>query len=302
MNEIEKKSNLTFINLGECGENLKTFYNLKSNENLYIASFETSYYLENRVTSEFEYEIYLKNGSELKDLSSCNNESFSVSSSIYNFDMINYDEAKIFNMQGYNIYNLSSDFYTDICSGAYINENDIVIKDRIEYIYPKNVSFCSNGCELYKVEIESKRIECNCKFSYSENNEEINNNKTKLDARDDNFLVYLLDSLNYKIFRCYKILTKLKFKVLLKNTGFFFGIGFSLLNIICCFIFSYHYLPQLRIQIYKLLPRNNDLLKGKKNEIKAKRNKGSKNEKYSKNNLSRNSKIKIKNEKTNSKK
>jgi hypothetical protein len=278
MNEIEKKSNLTFINLGECGENLKTFYNLKSNENLYIASFETSYYLENRVTSEFEYEIYLKNGSELKDLSSCINESFSVSSSISNLDMINYDKAKIFNMQGYNIYNLSSDFYTDICSGAYINENDIVIKDRIEYIYPKNVSFCSNGCELYKVEIESKRIECNCKFSYSENNEEINNNKTKLDASDDNFLVYLLDSLNYKIFRCYKIMPKLKFKILLKNTGFFFGIGFSILNIICCFIFSYHYLPQLRIQIYKLLPRNNDLLKGKKYKRKAKRNKGSKSE------------------------
>ena len=269
----EKNSNLTFIYLEECGENLKKFYNLDPNENLYIVSFENYNNTENKVTNEFKYEIYLKNGTELEDLSVCNDITISVSSPICNFDMINFDEAEIFIKQGYNIYNLSSEFYTDKCSGANINGNDIVLKDRIEEIYPNNVSFCSNGCELNNVKIESKRIKCTCNISNNEENVEINNNQTQLNVSDDNFLIYLLDSLNYKIFECYKIIIKLKFKDVIKNTGFFFGLGFLIFNIICCFIFAYHYLPQIRIQIYKLLPNNKNLLKEKKNKKISKKNK-----------------------------
>ena len=288
IDEIEDSSNLTFIDLEECGEKLKKFYNLDSNENLYIVSYESPNYIENRATNEYKYEIYLKNGTELKDLSTCNNISISVSSSIIDLDLINYEEAQIFSLQGYNIYNLSSEFYTDLCSSANINGNDIVLKDRIEDIFPKNVTFCSNGCELDKVEIKSKRIKCNCAISYDE---EINNNQTsenKLKPSDDNFLVYLLDNVNYKVFGCYKILFKLKFKILIKNIGFFFGIVFLLFNIICFFIFSCYYLPQLRIQIFKFLPENEYLLKGKKSERLPKRKTKTNNAIYSKKIFSRN--------------
>ena len=48
-------------------------------------------------------------------------------------------------MQGYDIYNLSSEFYIDKCAAANINGNDIVLKDRKENIYPSNVSFCEKG-------------------------------------------------------------------------------------------------------------------------------------------------------------
>lgn len=54
----------------------------------------------------------------------------------------------IFDEQGYDIYNLSSEFYNEKCSGAFINGNDIIIDDRRKDLYPYNVSFCSNGCEL----------------------------------------------------------------------------------------------------------------------------------------------------------
>ena len=270
IDEVEEKNyNLTFIYLEECGEILKQFYNLAPNEILYIVSYESYNNNGNRVTKEFKYEIYLKNGIELKDLSACNDLTISVTSPISNFDMINYDKAEIFIKQGYNIYNLSSEFYTDKCTGAYINENDIVLKDRIEEIYPNNVSFCPNGCELNNVKIESKRIKCTCNISVNEENVEINSSQTKLNDSDDNFLIYLLDSINYKIFGCYKIIIKLKFKDAIKNTGFFFGIGFLIFNIICCFIFFYHYLSQLRIQIYKLVPNNKNLLK-KRNQIISK--------------------------------
>ena len=146
---------------------------------------------------------------------------------------------------------------------AHINGNDIVIKDRLEDIYPHNVSFCSKGCELSNIDIDSKIVNCSFNISYSEQNLEenvdINNNQTKLNE-SDNFVIYLLDSLNYKIFLCYKIILKLQIKDLVNNLGFYFGIGFILFNIICCFIFSIYFLPKLRIQVYKLLPSKKILL------------------------------------------
>ena len=192
-------------------------------------------------------------------------------------DIANYNEAEIFNIQGYNIYNLSSEFYTDKCTGANICGNDIVIKDRLDEIYPNNASLCSNGCELNSVKIQSKRVKCSCNISFVEDEEkiEINTNQTKLNA-SDNFAIYLLDSLNYKIFGCYKIILKLQFKDLISNIGFFFGIGFILFNIICFIIFLRYYLPKMRIQIYKLLPSEKKFIKVNKNEAKSKINKTSK--------------------------
>ena len=79
-------------------------------------------------------------------------------------------------MQRYNIYNLSSEFFTDKCSSSKINGNDIVIRDRIEEIYPYNVSFCSSGCELNNIKIETKRVKCSCNISYVDENIELSNN------------------------------------------------------------------------------------------------------------------------------
>ena len=62
INIYEINSNLTYIYLGKCEENLKNHYKLDSNENLYIATFETLNNIENRVTNQSIFRIYLKNG------------------------------------------------------------------------------------------------------------------------------------------------------------------------------------------------------------------------------------------------
>ena len=259
--------NLTFINLEKCEQELKTFYKLDSDENLYLVTYENLNDIENRVTNQFQFEIYLKNGTELEDLSACNNFPISVSSSIAKLDKINYDKAEIFNSQGYDIYNLSSGFYKDKCTTANINGNDIILKDRIEDIYPHNASFCSNGCELNNVEIESKRVSCSCDINYTEEYTSIFNNDTKTIAKE-NFLTYLLDNVNYQIFECYKILFDTNIKNLISNVAFFFGAGTLIFNFICFLIFSFSFLPSLRIKIFKLLPTKKILLNKTKAESK----------------------------------
>ena len=259
--------NLTFINLEKCEEELKTFYKLDSDENLYLVTYENLNNIENRVTNQFQFEIYLKNGTQLKDLLVCDTFPISVSSSIAKLDLINYEKAEIFNSQGYDIYNLSSEFYKDKCSTANINGNDIIIKDRKEEIYPHNASFCSNGCELNKVEIVSKRVNCSCDINYIEININISNNDTKTIAKE-NFLSYLLDNVNYQIFECYKIIFKTNIRNLISNAAFFFGIGTLIFNIICYLVFSFSFLPNLRIKIFKLLTSKKSLLNKTKVESK----------------------------------
>ena len=64
--EIKKKSdNLTFIDLGQCGEDLWKYYKLKPEERFYIISVDSISKISTRVINDYDFEIYLKNGTEL---------------------------------------------------------------------------------------------------------------------------------------------------------------------------------------------------------------------------------------------
>ena len=265
-------SNLTFINLDKCEDYIRRFYHLDKNEILYIISAEIKNPSTNRVTNEFIFNIYLKNGTELEYLSICNNKnsSFYVTSALTNLDLANFDEAQDLYDQGYNIYNLTSEFYTDGCSPAKIGSNDITLDDR-KLIYPQNISFCPGECDFFEVMIETKRVRCACDSFYTEKYINISTSFIKVNA-SDNFFIYLLDNFNYKIFKCYHILLKLDFNNLLKNIGFIFGVIVFFINLICLFIFSCCSLSQLRLQIYKSLPDKKNLMETlSKNESNFKR-------------------------------
>ena len=72
-------SNLTYMNLGECHDKLIDFYNLNKNEKLYILSVDSNAKLSKKYTNDYSFEIYLKNGTKLEDLSICKNIPLSIS-------------------------------------------------------------------------------------------------------------------------------------------------------------------------------------------------------------------------------
>ena len=249
--------NLTFLHLEECGNELRRFYNLSLDDKLYIISVDILSKISYKIINDFNFEVYLKNGTKLKYLNICNNSSISISSSIVKKDLAHINEAEIFNNQGYDIYDLESEFYIDKCSAANINGNDIVIKDRIKDIYPYNISFCSNDCILTNIDLESKRVNCSCKISDNNKSIELNNSESEININDnDNFFIYLLDKINYKIFKCGKIFKKVKIKDYLNNSGFFLGIFYTIFNIICFILFTFVFTKKIRNQILKLAPQN----------------------------------------------
>ena len=288
LNELKNNySNLTFIQLGQCTEKLIEYYNLNQTEKLIIISMDSYTKLSTHIINDFNFEVYIQNGTQLEDLSVCKNIIVFISSPIINEELSHLKEAQIFQVQGFDIYNLTSEFYTEKCSAAYINGNDITIKDRIIEIYPYNIEFCPQKCELKNVDIDSQRLNCNCNISFINYYSQIESNiENKLTERsEENFFIYLLDMLNYKIFACPSVLYKSKIEDYKNNSGIFIGAGIILFIFINSFIFTHSFLNQIRIDIFKLIPK--DKLYYSKNSchkiLKSKRKRLSLNKRIGKN-------------------
>ena len=72
--------------------------------------------------------------------------------------------------QNIDIFNLSSDFYTDLCYNYESNiDKDVALKDRILIYFP-NITLCENGCETIGVNVTTLEAICECTFNIKENN------------------------------------------------------------------------------------------------------------------------------------
>ena len=199
---IKQYSNLTFVNLDNSIEILKQAYNLPPDEKLYIFVIDSPNFSHKSPINKYNFEIYLRNGTQLKDLSSIYDSKILVSSKIIYPEMIYYDKAKQFYEFGYDIYNRSDKFYTDNCAQAWDNGNDITLSDRVKYYYPSNASLCNEGCEYHNVDFETQRMICEC---YINPNINISKEEEKEEEKDESYLDYFLSLINYKITLCYNL-------------------------------------------------------------------------------------------------
>ena len=116
----------TFLNLSECEPALKSYYGIDINKTLYI--FKVDSYIEGKTGPNVEYEIYYNFGTKKLnqlDLSICEGKEILIG---YPVDI---SENEL------DLYNSSSDYYSDICY-TYTNSKgtDVTLNDRqMEYIY-----------------------------------------------------------------------------------------------------------------------------------------------------------------------
>ena len=107
--------NMSSINLGECENQLKQFYNLPKNESLLILKFEVK--KKDMKIPRIEYEVYyLSEEKKLYklDLNICNDLNIII------YNPMELDEKNI------DIFNYSSNYYKEICY-TYTTKNDIDI-------------------------------------------------------------------------------------------------------------------------------------------------------------------------------
>ena len=208
--------NNTFIEFPpESINSLKNNFGLDlNNDKIYILITE---YLDNDLNSavkNFDYKIFLENGTLLN----INEDIYvNVYLPLVDLNSAKYNYSIYFAEQGYDIYNKNDKFYNDKCTPAYLNNNDITIKDRRNDIYP-NITLCQENCNYKGFNKEEKLIICDCNINVNKNYTKKSDNFFEED--NGNFFNYFLDNINYEILKCYILL--ISFENLRKKFAFYF--------------------------------------------------------------------------------
>ena len=213
-------------------------------------------------TSDYDYVLILENGKQL-NISIINEDLLlKITLPIRDLDLANFELAKDFSKKGYDIYDKKSEFYSDICISVSIKDNDIVLKDRKSDIFPNNVKLCKRNCIYKYINIKDQRIICECNLN---TNKIYNDENGFIEEDNDNLVDYVLDNINYKIFKCYHLLSN--FNNLKKNPYFYINLVISAIIIILYLKYIIFKINNIRIEVFKEIPTKQKLLQLIKEQI-----------------------------------
>ena len=272
-NNVIENDNISSLNLGECENKLKEYYNISMDESLII--YKMDFYPENSFVPIIQYKIYNKKG-DLLNLSVCENITIDISTPV-NLSKTNIDISKLNETinSGIDIFNISSDFFNDICNTfSSSNGTDVPIKDR-KKDYFQDISFCEEGCVYGGFNGTNNKVVCNCNVKQNSNNEKINNKEIK-----NSFTKILSDS-NLKVLKCiYLYGIPIKF---FKNYGSYIFIFCEISEIILLiYTFYIGYYPLMKF--IKLIDINIYYKNNNNNQIKTINNPPKKHNNFNKDN------------------
>ena len=151
--EEQLKNGISAIDLGNCTQVLKEYYNISKEDNLILLNIESkknkneNYSDHNsfNLGKNTQLEIFDYSGRKL-DLSVCK-EDIKVMKYIGDVtEELDIQSAMDLSEKGIDVFNPEDDFFNDICHQYDNSEGkDIILNDRRTEIY-KNATFCENGC------------------------------------------------------------------------------------------------------------------------------------------------------------
>ena len=208
---------ISIIDLGDCEEKLRSYYTIPEEESLII--YKTDVKTSDLINSYIQYEIYNPVDLVRLNLSICYDSKITISSKL-NLDNSTLSLYNSLFEYGYNLFNRSDSFYTDICC-TYTTQNgtDITLADRESEIYNNNdITFCQVGCELIEFNSVTQYAKCYC-------NPQINEIEAILTSSDDKFVLEMfkesifttIENSNLLVLKCYKL--ALDTSTLLNNYG-----------------------------------------------------------------------------------
>ena len=252
LEDIKKNStSLIFIDNSDLKNILIDSFGLDEKDNIYILILDYINQNINSAINNYDFIFILENSTVL-NLSEIHSDIYSdISIPIKNLNISNYDYALYFSEYGYDIYDMNNSFYKNICSSAYYEDNDIVIKDRKNIIFPNNISLCINNCAYKITDFESKRFICECVLNSK--NDSNSSNFNFENEENNNFGIYLLDMMNYKLFNCYFLI--FTFDNYKKNIGLYFLLFYIFLYIFFIMRFFIHRIRYIRILTFENLSK-----------------------------------------------
>ena len=197
-------SRTTYIIFSECESILREHYKIP-NSTITFFQIEIENNNSKSLINQVEYQAY--DGKKPLNLSLCNDTSIEMLYAIKNNSLVDFNSVNQFMKSGIDIFNINDSFFNDICE-PYLNSNDdLILEDRIKYIY-QNYSLCEEGCTYNKIILENMTISCQCKVKEN----------ISLVINPIEFEEVERSSTNFDVVKCYKLVFSLKGK--LNNIGF----------------------------------------------------------------------------------
>ena len=216
--------NSTHINFSQCEIILRKENNISSEEILTFLQMEITNNKDESLVNQVEYQVYKKDKTSL-DLSICNNAEIQIYYSLKD-NLLDIDYISSFKNSGVDVFNINDSFFNDICHPYSDSNNDLVLEDRIKYIY-QNYSLCDGDCIYNEFNAEYNTILCDCKVKSN-----ISTNETQLNI--EQFDDIKIES-NFGLIKCYELVFSLKGK--LNNIGFWIFLVLVTAHIPFLFIF-----------------------------------------------------------------
>ena len=191
---------------------------------------------ENNNYNDIKYLIFDENGNEINLKNYCSNEIvnlyFPISNNNLNESLINYLLSDLIDNKEfiyYDIYNISSDFYTAKCFNLEINNKKYYLEDRQE-MYQKQINFCPDYCQMTNYSKLTKMITCECIINnvINDNIQVINNIEVNFD--DNKYKYEGFDLLKCNIFMTKFPNSKSYLHYIILIGIFLFILGFIIFN------------------------------------------------------------------------
>ena len=284
------RADISYINISSCVE--KIFENNKKGDigDIIVVKFDLENQPYKSLINPVEYEFVSSETGQVLDASVCHKNniiiSYSLSSILNHYsktqerklqvieDDINLDKilfevqrqykdgkriASEFNLD---VFDINSTLYKDNCLPFEINGNDLIIEDRIKYLFPY-YSLCEENCTYHSIDYEYERIYCNCtlktKFDLEREHKFIKN-----PYNDEEVISRQKGPTNFYVMQCF---SKLKYKnSLIENPGFFYSSAVILFEIILFFITIFYNYKILKKKINKNSLNQMELGKEKEKE------------------------------------
>ena len=253
---FHSRNALSILELGDCEQKLKEEYNINDITQLLIFTYEKT--SGSTVEKDIQYEIIDPNTNTKLDLSICKDNNVNIN--IYIPIKLNEKETQLYNEvneQEYDLLDLNSKFYTDICTPFTSDRNtDILLVDRINYYYSKIISetTCPNNCELLFFISKNNILKCKCEI----NNEPINTAKINNKHKNPLDFFKFLDDYkytSYKTMKCYKLV--FDSEIFGKNAGSILLLLFFIAYLAFMGLYFYKNISPFKTIISKIIQTNN---------------------------------------------
>jgi hypothetical protein len=263
----ELNINLAKIDFGSCYTKVQKNISDTTNDKIVIVLFER---INAQKKSTISYAFYHPNTGEKIDAETiCKEDVVVIKESVLsqlNSSGINLPSILSLTNQNINVFNLSDEFYSDICyCFESPNGKDIPLKDRIRNFYP-NITLCEDGCYSKGVNLDTMESICECKFNDLIKNNIIQNNVLLSNALGE--VTDILGSSNLGVLKCYK--NAFDKKLVKKGIGAFIILAIAFVQVILSLLFIFYDMNKIRKYLFNLVHYYINIFSGKNKDQKKK--------------------------------